>query len=414
MPSPKVWSFSTTIRAPERIRGFLHVLKMLEGVEYDQESQVRFQTLLIKEKKYRPTNLTEEEKTVCQDPDVAFSEEQASEIFNRQGYEDPPMRGRTSFAPLVEMGLAYVDDERLIRISELGKYFLSEDYDISKVFLRFLIKWQYPNPLSTHFSEVRGFNVKPFLVTLHLIKRVNELWAEEGNEPVGLSNDEFNMFTATLINYEDIESQAQRLIEYRKAVRSRPGREQPAFKEQYKHDFVAAHFDINDESAIRTQIDNLRDYGDNARRLFRLSQYLHIRGKGHFVDLEPLRTAEITPLLSEFDGSADAFPSVEAYTDYMVNMNLPRLPWINVESLTAIAQTVVDDIKVIQHLITDRGGSFDEAPEEDPSGMSEGQLEDYIELLRSYRRELQLSQQILESQDAEVIEEPWRNMPQLL
>jgi len=43
----KPWSISTTVRNPDRIRGFLEVLREFEGVEFDEKQQIRFQIKLI-------------------------------------------------------------------------------------------------------------------------------------------------------------------------------------------------------------------------------------------------------------------------------------------------------------------------------------------------------------------------------
>jgi len=43
----KPWSISTTVRNPDRIRGFLEVLKDFEGVEFDEKQQIKFHNPLI-------------------------------------------------------------------------------------------------------------------------------------------------------------------------------------------------------------------------------------------------------------------------------------------------------------------------------------------------------------------------------
>ena len=45
----KPWSISTTVRNPDRIRGFLEVLKDFEGVEFDEKQQIKFQIALMPE-----------------------------------------------------------------------------------------------------------------------------------------------------------------------------------------------------------------------------------------------------------------------------------------------------------------------------------------------------------------------------
>ena len=48
--------------------------------------------------------------------------EEARGIFEAKEYQDPPMRGRQSMAPLTKLGLVYiVGDEKKIVISDVGK-----------------------------------------------------------------------------------------------------------------------------------------------------------------------------------------------------------------------------------------------------------------------------------------------------
>jgi len=85
------WSISTTVRNPERLRGFLAVLKQLEGHEFNQENQRKYQILLIQKKLYKPTDLTRGQKEYFDDIEKEMSFSVAKDIFNAQGYEDPAM-----------------------------------------------------------------------------------------------------------------------------------------------------------------------------------------------------------------------------------------------------------------------------------------------------------------------------------
>ena len=50
----KLWSFSTTLRSPDRIIDFLNVLTNLENQKWNNETQEKFQILLIQNRKYVP------------------------------------------------------------------------------------------------------------------------------------------------------------------------------------------------------------------------------------------------------------------------------------------------------------------------------------------------------------------------
>jgi hypothetical protein len=108
-------------------------------------------------------------------------------------YTDPPMRGRQSFNPFKKLGFVWLEDG-ILKITDFGEHFLSEEYDLSEIFFRSFIKWQLPNPDNTGYKLRDGHDIKPFIGTLHLIKTVNSKWETLGNNPVGLSKKEFLLF----------------------------------------------------------------------------------------------------------------------------------------------------------------------------------------------------------------------------
>jgi hypothetical protein len=135
----RLWSVSTTVRNPERIRSFLKVLKELEGEVWSNDTQKRYQILLLQKKAYG-INQPEFEKTLSPKylkwlHSDTFTYEQAEKILNAKNYEGGgEMRGRQSFNPLEKMGLAYIDTGRKIQITTFGETFLSENYDLGEIF----------------------------------------------------------------------------------------------------------------------------------------------------------------------------------------------------------------------------------------------------------------------------------------
>ena len=94
----KVWSISTAVRNPERIRDFLKILLLLEGKVWNKETQIKFQTLLIQ---YRLYGLSEQFKNNLNEKYITILEgnsnityEQAEEIVEVKCYKDFDMRGR--------------------------------------------------------------------------------------------------------------------------------------------------------------------------------------------------------------------------------------------------------------------------------------------------------------------------------
>ena len=162
----KVWSFSTTLRNPNRIGDFVATLSEMKGKEWNINSQCEFQIRLIKNRIYGSentqflNNLSDNSINIISDLKRKITFNEAENIFNEKNYQDPSMRGRTSFSPLKEIGLVKIDNNR-IKITEFGKLFMNENYDLGELLFIFLLKWQYPNPITSGFSN--GYNIKPFI-----------------------------------------------------------------------------------------------------------------------------------------------------------------------------------------------------------------------------------------------------------
>lgn len=403
----KPWSISTTVRNPERLRDFLSVLKNLEGQPFDSENQIKYQILLIQNKLYKPTDLTKVQEEYFDDIEKEMPFTVAKEIFDNQNYEDPAMRGRNSVAPMNKMGLCIAKNSAEgVKITPLGEYFLSEDYDLGKLFFIHFLKWQLPNPASRTFSENDGFNIKPFIGSLHLINEVNKLWAKVGNEPIGISKDEFSLFTPTLIDYKDIKQQTKKLIEYRTGIRSqKDDKSKKKFRDSFRKKFAKSFSGIDKNSEIEQLLKNLKDYGDNTIRYFRLTRFLHIRGSGFYVDLEPRRAIELKKLLATDNAAPLEFENADHYIEYLADLKQPVLPWETKEELEKIAVSLNNDV---QNYRKDLKSKTERSPAfafQNIEKLDAEKLKQYVEELRAYRRKLQELETHLESQDASKIQE---------
>ena len=203
----KIWSISTTLRNPERLRNFLIALKDFDGQIWDKTNQINFQINLIKLRFYGYENsqfessLSEEHKEILSNISHELTFEEARAIFDSKNYEDPAMRGRTSFKPLQKMGIVFLKNNRVF-ISSLGKYLLSNNYDLGELFFKSFLKWQYPNPVDIEFKDKNFYNIKPFIAILHLINEVNKLCEKQNLKVKGISKLEFEIFGQSLINFK--------------------------------------------------------------------------------------------------------------------------------------------------------------------------------------------------------------------
>jgi hypothetical protein len=380
----RFWSISTTIRSPERIRSFLKVLKLMEGDTWTNENQKKFQVLLIQHKVYgfdekQFRNSLSSEQIVWLDSEN-LSYEQAENILDSKNYVGGgDMRGRQSFNPLEKMGLTFLDENKRVVITSFGNYFLQEDYDLGEVFFRSFIKWQYPNPDSNKYKSKDGYNIKPFVATLHLISQVNRLCAENGMVVKGVSKTEFALFFVSLINYQEIKITAQKIVDFRKEYESIIDKdEQKEFVEAIFH----KHFS-NFESWH-----NAKEYTDNIIRYFRLTRYIFIRGNGWYVDVEPRRSIEINALLELDNGSAIMFTSKREYIEHIGNAEIPILPWETPSILLNIIHGLLPEIEYKKDYLENLGIRIPAIPEISLETDNPALLKTNVSLLRQYRRDL--------------------------
>lgn len=349
----------------------MRILKTLEGRPFDTDTQVEFQILLIQHRLYKPSILTKAQNRLLSDVEKKISYETASIIFHSQNYEDPPMRGRNSVAPLNKMGFC-VAKQRFgaVTITTLGNYFLNDDYEMNDLFLKYFLKWQLPNPIEPHFSKKANFAVKPFVATLHLVDCVNNICKQHGYNSIGISKEEFSRFVPTLIHYKDIEKQAINLVNLR------------------HNKVVKRYVDSNllVQRSIPELTNTLSDYGDNAIRYFRFTGFITIRGDGYYIDLEPRRSVEIDMLLKADNASPLNFSDYFEYLNYLNDLSKPELPWETKQYLKIIANDLHSDIQESESKLTSCKQLIPDLNVLRVDDLELNSLKEYTNYLRTHRK----------------------------
>ncbi len=397
MKVKKPWSITTTLRNPERLRNFLIALQALENLPWDQEKQEKFQILLIQKRFYGYRqrqfykDLSPEKIALVDDPSKKISFEQAEEIFHMKNYEDPAMRGRQSINVLKKLGFVVLKDDKVLT-TDLGKSFLKDDFNFEEIFLRSFLKWQIPNPASDDYPEEgEDYDIKPFVGTLHLINAVNEKEITRGKRPKGISKQEFSIFAPTLVHYKDIDKYAEEIISLRQKHQE--------VNDDYRAGFASRFLNTNDQSMINKLLKNIRDYGDNAIRYFRLTGYIYIHGGDFYVDLEPRRSIEIASLLAQDNAQSESFESEEDYLAHMADISEPKLPWETVEKSVQIIKNLVKEVRECEEALGEQPAEIEEAV-----ALQGDELKRHIAGLRSYRRRLRDEKDRRDSQTVERIE----------
>lgn len=331
----QLWSCSTTMRNPERTFQFLSTIAEMEGVEWTKSAQEELQSRLIKNRYYVPTKidiLSKDLQDAFNDLSHNLTLEEAKEIFYAQDYEDPPMRGRTSFDPIEKMGLAVLIENK-IQITDMGQRFLDGEIEIGDVMLSYLLKFQYPNPLMKGFKD---YNTIPFINTLRLIRYVNEKCRKRGIKEKGISKLEFGIFALSITDFENVENIAEKLILFRNKMEAlKKDKEKSLYIESYISEYLK---DFNNPQK------NIHEYTDNIIRCLRLTKYIYIRGGGYYIDLEPRRRVEIDAILNDLTGEARYY-SVESYQAFIGDYYGYTLPFETVFELQRIASEIILEIK---------------------------------------------------------------------
>lgn len=211
----------------------------------------------------------------------------AERLLKAKGYADPTRRSRIAINALERWGFALAGlNDGVVMITLMGRELSKPKSDYGDVFLRQLFKWQLPNPLDKSYPARLGYRIKPFVGTLHLIKKVNILSAACGLNTSGLSLDEFDAFVPTLIDYQKILESAVEVVDVRLACQGLAGAE----RENRQNALIGEYLNGFDTRRLKA-------YGEHTRNYFRLTGFLRYRDDGRFIDLEPRRDIEITATL---------------------------------------------------------------------------------------------------------------------
>lgn len=401
----KPWSITTTVRNPERLRSFLISLESLEGQEWNNINQEKYQRILIKNRLYGYGNsqfyngLPRKIVDLINNIDDDIGDDVIDNIIKIKNYTDFAMRGRQSINPLTKFGFAFIDNG-VVKITNLGKKLISSEKDLGDVFLRSFIKWQIPNPASSDFNNSSDYNIVPFVGVLQLINEVNDIEKNRGNKPVGLSKREFSLFGPSLVKYSDIENYADKIIELRDSQKDKNKQERKKIRDDFRLKFAINFLGTQDKVKVNKLLSNLKEYGDNTIRYFRLTKFIRIRGGGFYIDLEPNRKTEIESLFESEFYKPKEFSSKEDYLSYMSNDNLPVLPWLTREKLHKIAIEIIGEISALQNTL-----GIEMLKSKDILKMSEDVLASYVDELRILRKDLQEKENHRRSQPIDSIDE---------
>jgi len=296
--------FTTTMRNPERLKGFLSVLNEYDGQILTNELINSISIRLIKEGLYKPTKASTPVKDKWKN-EVELSDEEAKIVFNDnpQSHKEAgfdrgwPSRFDTWFKIAKELGFVWYKQNIPITFSDSGKMLLDKEKPENEtmVFANSFAKYQRNNP----FRRVLNLNT-PLVLLFEVIQLLNKDSKYNG---AGISKSEIPI----LLCWKD--NNAQSLYEAIKMLRD-------------EHGFTPSNETILDlcynllDETKRDDQSILTDYPDDFIRKMRLTGLISLRGGGRFIDINTKEISAIEYILNIYKEIKN-FSSEEDFFKYI-------------------------------------------------------------------------------------------------
>jgi hypothetical protein len=237
--------------------------------------------------------------------------------------EELAARDRITRAP---KALGFIDLKPAIRLTAAGEALLSGKRT-HEVFTKQLFKFQLPSPFHKIPSR-RGFNVRPYLELLRLVKVLGDV-----------SKTEIALFFLQLTDYRLFDRLVEAIQQYRLEARAYSGNrkkfDQAIFRREiekiYAEDIAATQLktresdDVSLTKFISTKRSNSLDYADAFIRYLRSTQLISFQKRTFRLMIAPSRLEEVDFLLSTVERQALIFQDEEEYEGYLFDPGVIRL-----------------------------------------------------------------------------------------
>ncbi|MDA8030235.1 MAG: AlwI family type II restriction endonuclease [Alphaproteobacteria bacterium] len=306
--------FTTTVRSPERLKGFLGVLKKFDGQVLSDPLAKKIAGEIIRAGLYKPKNLRKlvEAKWKAKKPlgnrEIAQILKENPQHHKEAGFSRGwPSRFDTWFKLAKVLGFVFYKSGKAIRFSEIGNELArtdASDEDASdadfeqQAFLNAFVKYQNNNP----FRRVLNENA-PLLLLLGVIQKLNSDMEFNG---AGISKLELPL----LLYWKD--SNAEPLYQRIKKLRHEFGFD-PSWDVVVAicREEIMAGKDIK-----RSNQSIMSDYPDDFIRKMRLTGLITLRGGGRFIDINKNEQKKVDYVLANYS-AYKKYETEEDYFDYI-------------------------------------------------------------------------------------------------
>ena len=245
--------------------------------------------------------------------------------------KEPDFNGRKWFSALKQLGFVYLDSNKKLYVTEVGKFLMENPHMIDMVFLRQLVKYKVGSPI-----EMRGWGQKNFRPLITFLKFLR---LADRNGIIGLTLDEIAIFViTTLTEDDDIINEVffKKIIPFRKGYEKTIGK---VAKTQFVNEGISKF------APIEPKTESLYDYADSSARYARITGLVTQAGLGfggRFKISEGRR--EIVDKLLDTIGTPI---SDDNYISALYDPTQPHLPIDDVEVVAAEIAKLEDEIAAL-------------------------------------------------------------------
>lgn len=318
----KPLSFSTTMRNPGRMAGFLNQMKPYENQILTSEIIYKIISGVIKNKLYK-TNYeirNPKYKQIFYSEELEFNDKQVDDIIKNStqkhkeaGYEYGwESRFQTWYSLSQEFGFVFYNKGEKILISESGQMLIDaynektpNEEKIRNVFLNAMVKYQTNNP----FKKNSNSNI-PLVLLLKVLKLL-KADTEENN--AGIFRNELSLFICW--NDEDADKLYNKVKEIRKDVGYN-------YSNEYMYNIcleILGYTTDEEKNSVKKYFKMKKICGESVDeyiRKMRSTGIISLRGNGRFIDINSFESKKIEYILKSYDKPLN-FESKKAYYDYI-------------------------------------------------------------------------------------------------
>lgn len=335
----KVFSFSTTIRNPQRNFVFLECLNKFNGLVFDSKNSRSYFEELVKSGIYKLSNIPSKinEKLINDDilNDAEF-EELLKSNPQISSEEKINFRIRTQLKALESQGFLIFSGDKnkpIITMTNLAFELINRKSYVTDIYSKIMIGLHSSNPARKSTLN----KARVFLNTIFVIDSLKKEWEKLGNEAKGILKYEFKSFILGMkdCNYKKC---VQDILEYRKKYGLKEN-------EKYISDYL-----FNELELKKIKYDSLNDYADEVFRKFEMTGLLIARGKFKHIyyDFSNFNSKKIESILKNYkDYDFKEFSNVDEYINFLDNIKLPWLDSdeVRIEVIKQKARSLNIDIK---------------------------------------------------------------------